>query len=391
MQGYVLITVKHAANLKDTELLGKQEPYIRLELDGAKTETSTDKGVSPVFNEQVKLPLPASHSAHSQSTKRLLSKTNTYPPLSAGQLLVSCFNEKTLLPDRLIGKGTISLSSAHSGGSQTVALYDKRGNPAGHVVLELDVYDGQRSQATHHATHDKTEVDTTTAALASTHIAPNTQTTHAVHGADTIPFRPTGGHVISAEHHSTVTDHPVVKEVHDRYAVHTPVLHEAVAETRHTRDVQLAPTTEVIAERDEIVNERVSPAAAVPAPRQFAVVQDHSVVKQQVATVRETTPVEKLYQVETREAGTRHLPGSTEVVGEREDTLDEHHTGAPVLPKPQAFSAVECNEVVKERHDRYVETTGVAKTYAEETKRAGERVLPGTAEILDERIVLREA
>lgn len=60
-QGYVLVTVKHASNLKDTEILGKQEPYVRLELGGHTTETATEKGhsgVSPVFNEQIKLPLP---------------------------------------------------------------------------------------------------------------------------------------------------------------------------------------------------------------------------------------------------------------------------------------------------------------------------------------------
>lgn len=60
-QGYVLVTVKHAANLKDTELLGKQEPYVRLQLGGEKIETTTEKGVNPVFNEQVKLPLPSSY------------------------------------------------------------------------------------------------------------------------------------------------------------------------------------------------------------------------------------------------------------------------------------------------------------------------------------------
>lgn len=305
---------------------------------------------------------------------------------------MSCYNEKTLLPDRLIGKGSVPLSSARSGGSETVPLYDKRGNPAGHVVLDLTVHDARQlhssSTHTHHHT-DKTNVETTTAALAGTHIS---NTSHATHTAtESIPFRPTGGRVVSAEQHATITDQPIVKEVHEQYAIHTPVLHEAVAETRHVGDVPLAPSAEVIAEREEVVDQRAFPATAVPAPQQFAVVEDQAVLKEQVSTVRETTPVETLYQVETRQAGTRHLPGSAEVVGDREETLDERHTGAPALPKPQAFSAVECNDVVKERHDRYVETSGVAKTFAEETKKAGEYALPGTAEIVDERTVLREA
>ncbi len=59
----MLVTVKHAANLKDTELLGKQEPYVRLQLGGEKVETDTERGVNPVFNEQVKLPLPSSYFA----------------------------------------------------------------------------------------------------------------------------------------------------------------------------------------------------------------------------------------------------------------------------------------------------------------------------------------
>lgn len=311
--------------------------------------------------------------------------------LTGSQLLVSCYNEKTFLPDRLIGRGQVSLSSARSGGPETVPLYDKTGNPAGHLVLELHVQDGQ------HATSDKSGVDTATAALAGTHLSSNTtgvadahHTTGMTHHTD-IPFRPTGGRVVSAEHHATVTDNPVVKEVHDSYAVHTPVVHEAQATTRHVGDVALPASSEVLGQRDEVVDERVSPAAAVPAPRQFAAVQDRSVVKEQVDTVRETTPVEALYQVETREEGTRHLPGKVEVVNQREETLDERHTGAPVLPKPQAFSTVECNEVVKEQRDRYVEHGGVAKTFAEETRQAGERALPATAEVVDTRTVLREA
>lgn len=76
--GYVLITVKHAANLKDTELLGKQEPYLKLELGGVTSETGTERGVSPVWNEQIKLPLPSSYSSNSagmQVEKRIETST----------------------------------------------------------------------------------------------------------------------------------------------------------------------------------------------------------------------------------------------------------------------------------------------------------------------------
>ncbi len=290
---------------------------------------------------------------------------------------MSVYNEKTLLPDRLIGHGRVSLSSADEG-SKTVPLYDKRGNPAGHVVLQLSVHDG--------STHiDKTGVESTTASLAATHITEPTAT------EKDIPFHPVTGRVVSAHEYATITDHPVTREVREQYAVTTPVLHEAVAKTRHVGDVALTPSAEVVSQRQELVSQHATPATAIPAPQHFSEVEDRTKMKQQVQTIKEVTPVEHLYETTTREKDTRTLPPTAHVVGQHEETIDQRTTGPPVLPQPQQFSTVECRDTLKERRERVAETQGVERTFEKATVHTGDVPLATSEEVVHQQTRVREA
>jgi hypothetical protein len=111
----------------DKELIGKQDPYIIFSAGAAKSQTKALKGIGAniaKWTESYTLP--------------------DFAPSKATVLHVDVYNHNTLLPDNLIGSGTIDLATlsekqlAGSGESVHVLLTDKKGKSTGVLKFVLN-------------------------------------------------------------------------------------------------------------------------------------------------------------------------------------------------------------------------------------------------------------
>lgn len=120
-----------AYDLKNTEWVGSQDPYCRVECNGHRVESVTDKsgGKDPTWNDVVSLPRV--------TEPTLLSKIDM---ADRDVVKVSVMNSKTLLPDRVIGTATCPLSKMQSqaGTLMTLPLADKKGHPSGFLDVNFN-------------------------------------------------------------------------------------------------------------------------------------------------------------------------------------------------------------------------------------------------------------
>jgi len=93
--GTLRVHLDRAKGLKDTEIIGNADPYVVLKAGGATTKSSTckDEGSNPVWNQSVKLHVPA----------------------GCKQLLLTIYNANTFYKDDIMGTTTITLSEVFDG------------------------------------------------------------------------------------------------------------------------------------------------------------------------------------------------------------------------------------------------------------------------------------
>ncbi|KAI5071322.1 hypothetical protein GOP47_0013573 [Adiantum capillus-veneris] len=113
------ITVIGCRNLKDTEWISRQDPYVILEYAGNKyrTQTDTDGGRNPNFNEKYMLPLIE----------------------GLREINVAVWNSNTLSADDFIGSGKIILQKVFTDGyhDSTWPLTTRSGRRAGEIRVIL--------------------------------------------------------------------------------------------------------------------------------------------------------------------------------------------------------------------------------------------------------------
>ncbi|GAB4835079.1 hypothetical protein Ancab_039412 [Ancistrocladus abbreviatus] len=130
IQGQLLeVTVVAGQNLKDTEWISRQDPYVCLEYGSTKfrTRTYTDGGKNPVFQEKFLFPL--------------------IEGLREINLVV--WNSNTITFDDFIGSGKVSIQDALSKGYDDRAwpLQTKTGRHAGEVKLIMHYANANKSVA----------------------------------------------------------------------------------------------------------------------------------------------------------------------------------------------------------------------------------------------------
>lgn len=129
IQGQLLdITVVGCLQLRDTEWISRQDPYVCLEYANSKfrTKTCTDGGKNPSFNEKFVL--------------RLIEGLR--------EINISVWNSNTVTTDDLIGSGTVLLEKVISSGydDSTWSLQTKRGKYGGQVRLILHYANAGKSK-----------------------------------------------------------------------------------------------------------------------------------------------------------------------------------------------------------------------------------------------------
>lgn len=132
-QGQVLdITVVGCLQLRDTEWISRQDPYVCLEYANSRfrTKTCTDGGKNPSFNEKFVL--------------RLIEGLR--------EVNISVWNSNTVTTDDLIGSGTVLLEKVLSSGydDSTWSLQTKRGKYGGQVRLILHYANAGKSKVQSH-------------------------------------------------------------------------------------------------------------------------------------------------------------------------------------------------------------------------------------------------
>ncbi|CAB4396851.1 hypothetical protein RhiirA5_365104 [Rhizophagus irregularis] len=105
-KGTLTVTVVEAKNLKDEDLIGKSDPYIKLILNENNTQaTSTKSGdLNPTYNE-----------------------TFTFNIDGHKHLDIECWDKDTVTSDDIIGKNDVSLSHVISKGTDDVWVKLKSG------------------------------------------------------------------------------------------------------------------------------------------------------------------------------------------------------------------------------------------------------------------------
>jgi len=121
-KGTLKVTVVEAKNLKDEDVIGKSDPYIKLILDEKNAQsTSTKKGdLNPTYNE-----------------------TFTFNIDGQKEFKIEVWDKDTITKDDLIGVATVSLSHAFSKGYEDTWVKVKRHSVIGrskgevHLILEF--------------------------------------------------------------------------------------------------------------------------------------------------------------------------------------------------------------------------------------------------------------
>jgi hypothetical protein len=129
----VVVTARAAADLKHAGWTGANTPYLELRLGGTTVETRVESnGENPVWDEAFALELPP------PSPEEL-----DRPPV----LHVAAKNASRLLPDRVIGSGSLPLDRLLVGGEEEarVPLRDAANHPAGvaYVGVRLAAGEGE--------------------------------------------------------------------------------------------------------------------------------------------------------------------------------------------------------------------------------------------------------
>eukprot|EP00798_Chlamydomonas_sp_ICE-L_P002097 gene2097-18156_t len=124
--GILEVTLKNATELKDVDILGRQDPYGVLACGkiNHRSKTHTNGGKNPVWNE-----------------------TFTFPDINSGMTLkLQLYDENTILRDVSIGSCKISLANAALHGSEdvTVPVVTKKGKERGTVNLHLAFLSAQQ-------------------------------------------------------------------------------------------------------------------------------------------------------------------------------------------------------------------------------------------------------
>ncbi|RIA90261.1 C2 domain-containing protein [Glomus cerebriforme] len=119
-KGSLKVTVVEARNLKDEDIIGKSDPYIKLILDSKNTQSTTTKSgdLNPTYNEQFTFNIDGQKS-----------------------LDIEVWDKDTVTRDDLIGKADVSLSHAFSKGYEDIWVKVKQhtiGRSKGEVHLILE-------------------------------------------------------------------------------------------------------------------------------------------------------------------------------------------------------------------------------------------------------------
>jgi len=119
-KGILKVTVVEAKNLKDEDLIGKSDPYIKLILDSKNTQSTTTKSgdLNPTYNECF-----------------------TFNIDGQKELSIEVWDKDSVTKDDLIGKDKVSLSHAFSKGYEDVWVKVKQhtiGRSKGEVHLILE-------------------------------------------------------------------------------------------------------------------------------------------------------------------------------------------------------------------------------------------------------------
>jgi len=126
------VEIISASGLKDTELIGKSDPYVVLSVGKTqrKSTVAKDQPSTPAWNETFTLPV---------------LETDT-------ELLVTIKNDDTLGRDEEMGHTLIPLSLIH-GGSHSASTFplELKGKPHGEIILSLS-FEGEGHRA-HHEAH----------------------------------------------------------------------------------------------------------------------------------------------------------------------------------------------------------------------------------------------
>jgi hypothetical protein len=126
-----------AAGLKDTEMIGKSDPFVTFTIGKThqKSKVAKDQPETPAWNETFEMPV---------------FDTDT-------ELLVVIKNDDTLGRDEEMGRVVIPLSSIHGRHGATTYPMELKGKPHGEITLSLS-FPGEGHHGGHHGvTHDLSE------------------------------------------------------------------------------------------------------------------------------------------------------------------------------------------------------------------------------------------
>ena len=116
--GDVTIHVQRAEFLKDNDLFGKMDPYLKISCgtNEFKTKVAKNKGKAPDWNE-----------------------TFTFSVMGEQNVKIEAYDSDSAGSDDLLGTDSISLARAflHGSDMEPKKLYDKKGNSVGQVFLKI--------------------------------------------------------------------------------------------------------------------------------------------------------------------------------------------------------------------------------------------------------------
>lgn len=136
------VEVIGASGLKDTEFIGKSDPYVILSIgkEQRKSKVAKDQPETPVWNETLSLPVVDTD--------------------ADAELLIRILNDDRLGRDEEMGRVVIPVSLVYGGGySASVFPLELKGKPHGEIQLSLSFegedYQGHREE--HHGLTEKVE------------------------------------------------------------------------------------------------------------------------------------------------------------------------------------------------------------------------------------------